>query len=231
MGATVVMAAAGTAGAAVALRRGDPPAVPLTLGYFALMEALQFGGYAVVDRCGTPANETITWLSMLHIVFQPFVINAFAMTLVVRPIPAATRALVWGGCAASAVVMLTQLQPFAWAGSCAPGAILCGPALCTVSGDWHIAWDVPYNGLLNGVDTGLGWGFPTYMIAAFALPLLYGAWRFVLLHAAVGPILAGQLTSNPNEVPAIWCLFSICILLIALVPAFRRPFALRQAPA
>lgn len=229
VGATAVMAAAGVAAAAVTLRRGDPPAVPLTLGWFALMEALQLGGYAVVGRCGTPANETITWLSMLHIVFQPFFINAFAMTLVQRPISARVQALVWGVCAASVVLMLTQLQPFAWAGSCAPGSVLCGPALCTVWGEWHIAWDVPYNGLLNRFDAATGWGFPSYMLATFALPLLYGAWRFVLMHALAGPILASRLTSNASEFPAIWCLFSICILLIALVPALRRPFAVRPA--
>ncbi len=35
-----------------------------------------------------------------------------------------------------------------------------------------------------------------------------------------------QLTTNPNEVPAIWCLSSIAITLIALSPAFRRKFAM-----
>lgn len=160
-------------------------------------------------------------------------INAFAMALLPRPPARAVQAAVYGLCALAAVVMLLQLHPFAWAGQCIPGAILCGERLCTVSGAWHIAWEVPYNGLLAGVDrtTGLHWGFHSYMLAVFFLPLVYGAWRFVLFNALAGPILAGQLTSNPTEVPAVWCLFSIAIVLIALSPAVRRRFAPAAAPA
>lgn len=233
MTATAVMVGAGTAATVATLRRGDPPAFPLALGNFTAMEALQFVGYLTLDRCGTPANKTVTFLSVLHIVFQPLVINAFAMALLPRPPARAVQAAVYGLCALTAVVMLMQLYPFAWAGRCIPGAILCGERLCTVAGTWHIAWEVPYNGLLAGVDrlTGLHWGFHGYMLAVFLLPLFYGAWRFVLFHALVGPVLAGQLTSNPNEVPAVWCLFSIAIVLIALSPAVRRRFAPVAAPA
>jgi hypothetical protein len=227
---TAAMAGAGVVAAAITLRRGDPPAVPLALGYFAAMEALQFGGYLTLGRCGTPANEIVTFLSILHIVFQPFFVNAFAMSLAPAPVAPALRMTVWGLCGASSVVMLLQLYPFAWAGACAPGATLCGAPLCTAPGDWHIAWNVPYNGLLAPFDV-FGWGFPTYVLAAFGLPLLYGAWRFSAFHALAGPILAGQLTTNPNEVPAIWCLFSIGILLIALSPWCRRQLSPRPAAA
>jgi len=72
-------------------------------------------------------------------------------------------------------------------------------------------------------------GFPTYVIAAFLLPLLYGAWRFVLFHALAGPVLAFALTENPNEAPAIWCLFSIGIVLIGSNTAIRRQFEVRTA--
>jgi len=122
--------------------------------------------------------------------------------------------------------MLMQLYPFAWAGECAPGSNLCADRLCTVSGDWHLAWDLPYNGLMVPLEQAIGTtlGFPSYILAAFALPLLYGAWRFSLFHLLVGPVAAGLLTAKPNEVPAIWCLFSIAIILIALSPAIRKRF-------
>jgi hypothetical protein len=83
---------------------------------------------------------------------------------------------------------------------------------------------VPYNGLLLGIERtfGIHVGFPTYMIAVFIMPLIYGAWRFVVAHAIAGPILAAWLTTNPNELPAIWCLFSIAILLIGLSPIARQ---------
>lgn len=105
-----------------------------------------------------------------------------------------------------------------------PGSALCAERLCTVAGNWHIAWDIPYNGLLVPFElaTGTQIGFPAYMAAVFLLPLIYGAWRFVLVHLFAGPVLASVLTNNPNEMPAIWCLFSIAIIFVALSPAVRR---------
>jgi hypothetical protein len=231
MAVSAAMVGVGGVATAVTLHRRDTPAVPLTLAYFTLMEGLQVAGYTVIDQCGTPANQTVTLLSILHIVFQPLIINAFAMALVARPVGLAMRTLVFGLAAASSVLMLLQLYPFDWAGPCLPGSQLCAERLCTVSGDWHLAWDVPYNGLITGLplpEAVAALGFPSYMLAAFALPLLYGAWRFVLFHAVAGPILAGLLTDNPNEVPAIWCLFSIAIILVALSPLVRRGLGLAE---
>jgi len=217
------MVAAGGAMTVATARRGDPLAIPVTFGYFTTMEALQGAGYLVVDACGSPANQVVTYLSLLHIVFQPFFINAFAMELAPRSLGRGARTAVFVVCALCSALMLLQLYPFDWAGPCREGARLCGPALCTLSGDWHIAWTAPYNGLTVPFETMLGvWsGFPSYMVAAFALPLLYGAWRFVVFHAVAGPILAGLLTSNPNEMPAIWCLFSIGLLAMGLSPWMR----------
>ncbi|WP_323036681.1 DUF5765 domain-containing protein [Pararhodobacter sp.] len=233
MGVSATMVALGGAATAVSIKRGDAPAIPVTLGYFTAMEALQVAGYAVINDCSSPVNQTVTILSVLHIVFQPLVINAFAMELVAKPVSVRMKTLVFTLCALSSILMILQLYPFEWAGSCAPGSNLCAAQLCTVSGDWHQAWDVPFNGLMVPLESAIGtnWGFPSYILVTFALPLLYGAWRLVLFHALAGPILAGLLTSNPNEVPAIWCLFSIAIVLIALSPAIRRRFSVPPAAA
>lgn len=224
MGVSAAMVALGGTATVVTAKRGDTAAVPVTLGYFTLMEALQVAGYAVIDDCASPVNQSVTMLSMLHIVFQPLIINWFAMALVAKPVWQAMRVLVFSLCAASSVLMLLQLYPFEWAGTCAPGSQLCAERLCTVSGDWHQAWDIPYNGLLVPLEQTIGtrWGFPSYMLVTFALPLLYGAWRLSLFHLLAGPVFAGMMTGNPNEVPAIWCLFSIFIVLVALSPWIRR---------
>ena len=226
--ATASLAMVGLGGVAtiVTYRRGEPKAIWLTIGYFTVMEALQAAGYAVVDECGYSVNQSITLLSYLHIVFQPFFINAFAMELVPAPVKARLRRSVFALCGLSAAVMLLQLVPSTWAGLCRPGDVLCGPALCLTSGDWHIAWDIPYNGLMLPLENliGIHAGFPTYMLTAFLLPLAYGSWRFVVFHAVAGPVLASFLTTNPNEMPAIWCLFSIGLLLIAISPLIRRKF-------
>lgn len=215
------MAGAGTVATAATARRSL--AIPVTIGYFTLMEALQAAGYLVVDQCGNALNQSVALLSFLHIVFQPFFINAFAMELVPEPVRARARVAVYSVCAASAAVMLLQLYPFTWAGVCRPGSTLCGPALCTVSGEWHIGWEVPFSGLLATIERFLGFHatfptFPTYALAAFVVPIFYGAWRFVVFHALIGPILASLLTDNPNEMPAIWCLFSIGIVVASLNP-------------
>jgi hypothetical protein len=225
-GVSITMVGVGAVVTGVVAARGQPPAIWLTLGYFTLMEALQAAGYAVVDRCGAPSNQVIALLSYLHIVFQPFFINAFAMELVPGPVKAHLRRGVYLCCAASSTVMLAQLYPFEWAGSCRLGEPLCGTDLCLASGNWHIAWNIPYNGLLLPLEDALGFhsGFPTYLLTAFMLPLAYGAWRMVIFHALAGPILANALTTNPNEAPAVWCLFSIGILLIGLSPLIRRNF-------
>lgn len=222
--ASIAMTGVGVVATAVAYRRGELPAIWCTLGFFTLMEALQVWGYAVLDQCGTTSNRSVTVLSYLHIAIQPFFINAFAMELVPRAIKHSVKRWVYGACGVSAAIMLAQIAPVPAFGSCLPGSPLCAAQWCTLSGDWHIAWDVPYNGLMVPVERFLSVypGFPSYMVAAFLVPLAYGAWRFVLVHALAGPVLAASLTTDPNEMPAIWCLFSIAILLIGLSPPIRR---------
>lgn len=231
LAATATMVGVGSVATAGTALRGDAPAIPLTIGYFTLMEALQTAGYLVINRCGDPVNQVVTLLSVLHIVFQPFFINAFAMELTPVEVRERARLAVFSVCGLSAAVMLMQLYPFTWAGHCRPGSLLCGPALCTVSGDWHIAWNIPYNGMLEPLTKALGvtFGFPTYFAAVFVLPLFYGAWRLVLFHALAGPLLASVFTRNPNELPAVWCLFSIGIVLVASSRMIRRQFEWRLA--
>lgn len=223
-GVTVAMVGVGAVATVVAVRRGEPGPIWGALAYFTLMEALQAAGYGVVDECGSPANRAVTLLSYLHIVFQPFFINAFAMALMAKAIPALTRRIVWGACIASALVMLAQLVPLDALGQCKPGQVLCGPALCTVSCTWHIGWEIPLNGMFSTWTEGLPFSlnFPSYVLAVFVVPLIYGAWRFVVFHAAFGPILANLLTDDPREIAAIWCLFSIGLVLMSMSPLIRR---------
>ncbi|MBT8408359.1 MAG: hypothetical protein KJN93_01895 [Alphaproteobacteria bacterium] len=213
----------GTVATGVAIARKEAAPIWVALGYFTVMEALQVAGYATLDACGTPANKAVTWLAYLHIVFQPFIINAFAMELVAEPVRQRVRRAVFALCGVSVAIMLLQIAPLDWAGACRPGSSLCGETVCTRSGERHLAWDIPYNGLFVPLHGMLGYWppFPSYVITIFGLPLVYGAWRFTLFHMLAGPLLATAMTSDPNEMPAIWCLFSVGIVLIALVPPIR----------
>ena len=231
--ASAGMVLLGTGATVVAIRRGSPPAIPLTLAYFTLMEALQVVGVLTINQCGDPVNQTVTWLSILHIAFQPIIINAFALELVPEAARARWRWPALLLAAVASAVMLLQLAPLPFAGSCVPGSLLCGSPLCTVSGEWHLAWNIPRNGLFSGLAA---WGggaaaWPSYTLVVFALPLFYGAWRFALFHALVGPLAARLLTNDPNEMPAIWCLFSIGIILMTLSPRLWRALSRTPAPA
>ena len=227
--ASVAMIAAGGVGTAVTLKRGEPAAIWATLGFFTVMEALQASGYAVIDQCGSPANRTITILSYLHISLQPLFINAFAMAIAPTAPSRQVRRMVWLLSGLASAILVLRLAPIEAFGTCAPGDVLCGPAWCLRSGEWHIAWEIPLNGLPSYL--GVPFQFPSYMLSVFALPLVYGAWRFVLFHIIAGPMLALTMTSDPNEMPAIWCLFSIGILFIGLSPFIRHKIMAARAPA
>ena len=199
----------------------------LPLVYFSLMELLQGLTYSVIDQCALPSNQIATLLGYLHISFQPFFINMLAMYFIPATVRQKIQGWVYGVCFVSAIFMLLQLYPFEWAGRCILGYFLCSDRLCSASGNWHIAWEVPVNGLTNAIAAHPFWGYiftgyPTYKIAVFFMPLLYGSWRLTTYHFLIGPSLSMALTNNMNEVAAIWCLLSIGILVIVIKTPIRR---------
>jgi hypothetical protein len=228
--ASAAVATAGFAAAGYSAYRRDSPAVYATLGYFSVMEALQCATYLFIDDCESAGNQLATVLGYLHIAFQPFFINLLALHFVPHRISRLVAPWVYTLCFIGTIGMLLQLYPFEWAGSCAAGRPLCGEPLCALSGEWHIAWQVPTNGIGNGLQgvVGLESGFPSYVIMSFVAPVLYGSWRLALFHYLLGPTLAHQLTDNLNEWPAVWCLLSVGLLLIAVESPLRRALRVRS---
>jgi hypothetical protein len=220
--ASAVLASAGLGTTAYAAYRREPSAVWMPLGYFALMELLQAFTYSVIDQCGLPANQIATLVGYLHITFQPFFINMVSMHFIPNGVRSRIAPSVYALCFVSAIIMLLQLYPFAWAGQCDPSTPLCGTRLCSVHGNWHIAWEVPTNGMCNAFADRWAHGFPSYVIAGMLLPILYGSWRWALFHLLLGPWLAALTTDNIHEWPAVWCLLSIGFLATALKTPIRR---------
>jgi hypothetical protein len=110
--------------------------------------------------------------------------------------------------------MLVKLYPLEWGGLCNIGhEPFCGEHLCSVSGNWHIAWEAPLNGFK--------WLTLGYFLPVFLMPVIYGSWKFVLYHIIVGPLLARILTDNINEWPAVWCLLSIGLFLVVIKTPIR----------
>ena len=193
--------------------------IPIT--YFAVMEVLQVLTYFNLGNC-TPANQILTYLSYLHIAFQPFFINAIMLYFIPKDFRKKIIGLVFLVAFIATVLMLVKVYPFEWAGTCTLGKTLCGEKLCAVPGNFHLAWEIPFNGMDQGIM-----GF-VYMISIFLLPLIYGAWKVVVYSTIAGPVLARALTNNPNEWPAVWCLLSIAYILIAIIPYFRNKLKVKK---
>jgi hypothetical protein len=215
--ASLVLATFGIASTSYFAYKGEDKRLWLPLGYFTLMEFLQAYTYTVIDDCENPGNQFATLLGYLHIVFQPFFINLFSLHFVPEEVRKRVEFWVFGTCLVGAFFMIVSIYPFEWAQTCEPGvAPFCGKSLCSIHGSWHISWQMP--------RTIVMWLFGTkaYTITAFVLPLLYGSWRFTLYHFITGPLLAFMTTGDLNEWAAVWCLFSIGLLVAVVKTPIRR---------
>lgn len=189
------------------------------------MELLQAFTYSVINQCGLPSNQIATLLGYIHIAFQPFFMNAAAMYFIPAEVKKRIQLRVYALCFASSISMLLLVYPFPWAEMCKLGAMLCGDRLCSVSGNWHIAWEVPYATMGRLFNL-----FNLYVATALILPFLYGSWRAGMYSVLAGPFLAMLLTDNPNEQPAVWCLMSIGLLILLKIPALQNALRVTQWP-
>ncbi|WNV06242.1 DUF5765 domain-containing protein [Candidatus Methylospira mobilis] len=226
--ASAVLAGAGFGTAAYVAWRGESKELWIPLTYFVCMELLQAATYVYINLCDAPPNQMLTLFGYLHIAFQPFFVNMVAMYFIPEAVKRKIGVYIYALCAVGAVAMLVKMYPMAWAGKCIIGFEgFCGEQACSVSGDWHIAWQLPLNGLMSdypGNPVGFRYGLHgfAYIVTAFYLPLLYGSWRFVGFHYRVGPLISDVLTSNPNEYAAVWCLFSIALCVSVIKTPVRR---------
>jgi hypothetical protein len=208
--ASFTLATVGFAGAYLSARYKHPTARWLPLAYFSCMEALQGFTYMWIGKCGNDYNTVLTILSYIHIAFQPFFINMFALSF--KPQAWKHWGMIASACTLSTMVMLSMLMFPGFPANCSPpDQTICGAVTCSYHGNWHIAWMLQ----LSNLDP----HYFSYIFVAFVVPLFYGAWRVVLYHALFGPLLMFLLSSNKDEQPAIWCLLSIGILLATHIPA------------
>lgn len=224
--ASAVLATAGFASTAYFYRKGESKALCAALAYFSLMELLQAYTYTVIDQCFNPRNQVATFLGYMHIAFQPFFVNAVAMHFIPPTLRKRISLWVYSLCFAAAVVFMMRIYPFSWGEFCFDKSYqllfnsdikfsmpFCGERICSTSGEWHIAWAIPAKGGIGMANA--------YIYATFLLPLLYGSWKVVLYHAITGPLLSFLTTNNMNEWAAVWCLYSIGLLLLLIKTPIR----------
>jgi hypothetical protein len=207
--ASIAATALGVAATGYAVKKKVPKARILTLAFFTFMELLQAVSYIWINQCNLTGNVLLTHLGYIHIAFQIPVANVFMLSFVSEK---TRKKWFWPVMIISfsaTLLMLTKwFVPLVWNTPkemlCSLGDSLCGENACSYQGNWHLAWKLP----LLGFDP---WAL-AYFIPVFILPLFYGAWRLSFFHFTFGPLLAFLLTTDNNEAPAIWCLFSIAII-------------------
>ena len=226
--ASGVLAIVGLSTAAyLAIKKGESKELWISLNYFALMELLQAVTYIYIDLCDNPSNQILTVLLFTCRVPAIFV-NMVAMYFIPVSVKLKIRTTVYTICAIGSLAMLVKMYPFGWAGTCHIGVEgFCGPSVCSTSGSWHIAWQMPLNGIMSDpvkVAFGFDWGIHafTYIAVAFYMPFIYGSWRFVSFHYLIGPFISDITTTDPNEYAAVWCLFSIALCLSVIKTPIRK---------
>lgn len=225
--ASAVLAMTGFTSTVYFYRKGESPTLCAALAYFSLMELLQAYTYTVIDQCFNPNNQIATLLGYIHIAFQPFFANAVCMHFIPSSLRRKIQPAVYGLCFIAAVVFLLRIYPingisycfeksysFLFAHGVRFNMPFCGPEICSTSGQWHIAWAIPANSNIEMANA--------YIYTAFFLPLLYGSWKLVSYHFVTGPLLAFLTTNNMNEWAAVWCLYSIGLLLLLIKTPIRK---------
>ncbi len=235
--ASATIAGIGFALAAYERYKKEPIEISICITYFFFMELLQALTYTVIGQCANPLNQMLTYLSLLHIAFQPFAINALAMFLIPKEVKEKIQWYVYTICFICALIYILLLYPYPSVHTlCQPGIHrLCGPHLCAYRGNWHIAWSIPrrvfsiFGTPIESICTVTGISV-AYFTAGIVLPIIYGSWRWGIYHILVGPVLAFYLTNDINEIAAIWCLFSLGIAGIFVIKPIRRSFMVKRWP-
>jgi len=187
------------------------------VAYFAFMETLQAFQYSVIDECDNPLNKIFTLLGFFHLAFQPFFVNMYLGTFMTnmqkRYLPMILSLSFFGG-----IMMCNRLWMSEGDHHCTIGIQpMCGAKTCTFRGNVHLAWQMPMQHADQDYFTP-GWTlhFFLFYLPTYALGM-YGHTIFLLLS---GPFLGRALTSHQDEIPAIWCFFSICQIFFPLIYAF-----------
>lgn len=178
------------------------------IGYFALMEIIQFFQYKVINKCEDKTNKFLTTLGYLHICFQPLFFNIWLFAFTKRPnFTFLKLSFAAGLLLASRLLFVkddemcdTKNEP------------LCGPQTCSFSGEKHIAWNLRLRA------PGKNWWTPSIGLHFFmwTIPVLtIFEVPPAIAMALCGPYLGYFLTNNIHEMPAIWCYTVISQMLVS----------------
>jgi len=176
------------------------------IGYFALMEILQFFQYRVINECNN-YNKFLTNLGYIHICFQPVFVNLWLFAFTKKPNFTFIYTSFFAG-----LLLASRLFFVKDAELCDnKNEPLCGPKTCAFSGNRHIAWNVRLRAPGKYWFTpSIGLHFFMWVVPALTILQL----KPILALLLTGPYLGFLLTNNIHEQPAIWCYTAIGQMLL-----------------
>lgn len=177
------------------------------IGYFALMEILQFLQYKVINDCNNPKNKLLTNIGYLHICFQPLFFNLWLFEFTNKPNFTYIYMSFFAG------ILLASRLFFVDDGELCDtkNEPLCGKVTCAFSGTRHIAWNLRLR------SAGKHWFTPSIGLHFFmwVIPVLsIFQIKPIMAMILTGPYLGYFLTNNIHEQPAIWCYTVIAQMLM-----------------
>jgi len=199
-----------------------PIGARICVAYFALMETLQSAQYSWINLCDNPINKFLTVLGFIHLAFQPFFVNLFLGSFMnkaqKRYLPLILSLCLMGG------TMLCNRFWKTWGDIPCTDNIepMCGPTLCTFRGDVHLAWQIPMQHSDQDYFTP---GFTLHFVLFYLPTYALGMYGFTIFLLISGPFIGRVLTNHQDEIPAIWCFFSIFQLLFPIAHAYYHKIA------
>ena len=168
----------------------------IAIGYFSIMEIIQFFQYKVINKCDNIYNIFLTNLGYIHICFQPLFFNLWLFAFTKKPNFIFIYMSFFAG-----LLLLSRLFFVKDNILCNKDIEpLCGPKTCAFSGNKHIAWNVRLRAP--------NWLTPSIFLHFFmwVLPVLtIVELKPIIALLLTGPYLGYLLTNNIHEWPSIWC--------------------------
>ena len=183
------------------------------IGYFALMEIIQFFQYKVINQCNNKYNLFLTKLGYIHICFQPLFFNLWLFAFTKKPNFTFIYMSFFAGLLLASRLFFVNDNELCDS----ENEPLCGKKTCAVSGEKHIAWTIRLRAPgKNWFTPSIGLHFFMWVIPVLTIVQL----KPVLAMLLTGPYLGYFLTDNIHEAPAIWCYTEIGQMLLTyfLIP-------------
>ena len=177
------------------------------IGYFALMEIIQYFQYKVINQCDNKYNKFLTNLGYIHICFQPIFFNIWLFAFTKNP----NFTFIYMGFFA-ALLLASRLFFVKDDELCdTKNEPLCGPKTCSFSGEKHIAWNIRLRAAgKHWFTPSIGLHFFMWIVPVLTILQIKPLLALIL----TGPYLGYFLTNNIHEQPAIWCYTVVAQMLL-----------------